>query len=396
MTATPPSVEPTMWTGLLHAGLAGSFMGLPHVAADVGALRRHNAKAAIYGTSFDATSISRLRIVSGFEAPDTGSVSLDGSDITHRRPERRPVNMVFQSYALFPHMSVADNVGYGLRVNGARLHRIREAVDRMLRLVDLGDVGPRSVIELSGGQQQRVALARALVNEPRILLLDEPPGALDLKLRKYLQEELRSIQQRLGTTFIYVTHDQEEALTMSDRIAVMHGGELIQVGAPEEIYTRPVNQFVAGFVGESNLLSCEVVEMVHDDVRVKIGSGEVVRLSYFGGVRLTEGETVVAMVRPEQLQFVAAENAHFVGQVRSRTFLGSNWRYDVEVGSGNALRVLTRDVEATEQTRVGLRLREEAGVVLREDLGSSAVRTEELPRSPASDTGSSRDDTSTD
>jgi putative spermidine/putrescine transport system ATP-binding protein len=195
-----------------------------------------------------------LRLIAGFERPDAGRVTLAGVDVTNLPPYERDVNTVFQDYALFPHMTVAENVEYGLRVKGVRKRERTERAQRALELVDLGAFGPRRSIQLSGGQRQRVALARAIVNSPRVLLLDEPLGALDLKLRLQMQMELSNIQNELGITFIYVTHDQDEALTMSDRIAVFNDGRIEQVATPAELYEHPATEFVAGFVGTSNVI----------------------------------------------------------------------------------------------------------------------------------------------
>ena len=196
-----------------------------------------------------------LRIVAGFEQPDSGRVVLRGADVTSRPPYARSVNTVFQDYALFPHMTVSENVEYGLRVKGVRRQDRRRRAEEALSLVRLEGFGDRKPVQLSGGQRQRVALARAIVNEPEVLLLDEPLGALDLKLRQEMQIELKRIQQEVGITFVYVTHDQEEALTMSDRIAVFNHGRIEQIGTPEDVYERPETEFVAGFVGISNMLS---------------------------------------------------------------------------------------------------------------------------------------------
>ena len=195
-----------------------------------------------------------LRIIAGFERPDSGGVELAGVDVTREPPYLRNVNTVFQDYALFPHMTVAQNVEYGLRVRRIPRGERRERAERALDMVRLSDLGERRPVQLSGGQRQRVALARAIVNEPEVLLLDEPLGALDLKLRQEMQTELKRIQREVGITFIYVTHDQEEALTMSDRLAVMNGGRLEQLGSPVDVYERPATEFVAGFIGVSNLI----------------------------------------------------------------------------------------------------------------------------------------------
>ena len=197
---------------------------------------------------------SLLRLIAGFERPDAGRIELGGRDVTGLPPYLRPTNTVFQDYALFPHMTVADNIGYGLRISGVNASEKRRRVDEALAMVRLDALGGRRPNQLSGGQRQRVALARAIVNRPEVLLLDEPLGALDLKLRQEMQLELKRIQKEVGITFVYVTHDQEEALTMSDRIAVMAAGLIQQVGAPVAVYERPANEFVAGFIGISNLL----------------------------------------------------------------------------------------------------------------------------------------------
>jgi ABC-type Fe3+/spermidine/putrescine transport system ATPase subunit len=195
-----------------------------------------------------------LRLIAGFDLPDAGEILMDGQDIAPLPPYRRPINTVFQQYALFPHMSVRENVAYGLRMRKVPKGEIKGRVDEALKMVQLGQLDARAPKQLSGGQQQRVALARALVNRPRVLLLDEPLGALDLKLRKEMQLELKHLQTQVGITFIYVTHDQEEALTMSDRIALMRQGRIEQVGTPREIYARPRSRYVADFIGEANLL----------------------------------------------------------------------------------------------------------------------------------------------
>jgi putative spermidine/putrescine transport system ATP-binding protein len=195
-----------------------------------------------------------LRIIAGFERPDEGRVTLGGVDITHQPPYARDVNTVFQDYALFPHMTVAENVGYGLKVKGIARGTRAKQVEEVLKMVRLDGFGARKPVQLSGGQRQRVALARSIVNQPKVLLLDEPLGALDLKLRQEMQIFLKALQRDLGMTFLYVTHDQEEALTMSDHVAVFNNGRIEQVGSPEEIYARPATEFVAGFVGTSNIL----------------------------------------------------------------------------------------------------------------------------------------------
>src|SRR5918999_682885 len=219
-----------------------------------------------------------LRLVAGFERPDEGSVLIDGADVTALPPYKRDVNTVFQSYALFPHLNVFDNVAYGLRRNKVGGDDVERRVNEILDLVDLAGFGRRRIAQMSGGQQQRVALARALVNRPQLLLLDEPLGALDLKLRKQMQLELKRIQGEVGITFVYVTHDQEEAMTMSDRIAVMNAGRFEQVGAPQDVYELPATEFVASFLGASNLLDGEIESANGSMAKVRLSAGTAISL----------------------------------------------------------------------------------------------------------------------
>jgi spermidine/putrescine transport system ATP-binding protein len=226
-----------------------------------------------------------LRMVAGFERPDAGSIVLQGNDVTRVPANRRPLNMVFQQYALFPHMSVYDNVAFGLKVKRVPRAEHRERVHEMLRVVSLEGLDKRRARQLSGGQQQRVALARALVNRPAALLLDEPLGALDVKLRKHMQLELKRIQHDLGTTFVYVTHDQEEALAMSDRIAVMNGGRVEQTGSPREIYEHPQTAFVADFIGSLNAFDLRIDELVGENAVMRLGESERIVVPVDGGRR---------------------------------------------------------------------------------------------------------------
>jgi ABC-type Fe3+/spermidine/putrescine transport system ATPase subunit len=237
-----------------------------------------------------------LRLIAGFERPDAGTVWLADRDVTALPPAQRDVNTVFQDYALFPHMSVAANVAYGLKVKRVAAGERARRVDEALAMVRLDGYGARRPSQLSGGQRQRVALARALVNRPRVLLLDEPLGALDFKLRQQLQVELKRIQEDVGITFVYVTHDQEEALTMSDRIAVVDGGRIVQVGAPRDVYERPESPFVAGFVGVSNLLELRVERVAADAVHLRLGDGDAV--SAPAGDGAAEGLVAIVTVRP--------------------------------------------------------------------------------------------------
>jgi spermidine/putrescine ABC transporter ATP-binding subunit len=303
-----------------------------------------------------------LRIISGLETADAGSVLIGDRDITREPPERRPFNMVFQSYALFPHLSVADNVAYGLRVGGLPRQDVRRRVSDALEMVDLPHLRDRDIAQLSGGQRQRVALARALVNEPTVLLLDEPLGALDLQLRKRLQEELRATQQRVGTTFVYVTHDQEEALSMSDRIAVMRHGELAQVGTPEEIYRMPRTPYVAEFIGETNLLPAEL-EVVGSTVRVRLAGGLVVGAGTPHG-HGAHGDSATVAVRPEHVRFVAPAEPGIDGRVAQVAYLGPVRRYRVALSDGSEVRVTESADEPAQSGDVRLTVEDGRGVVL--------------------------------
>lgn len=247
-----------------------------------------------------------LRIIAGLELPDSGQVILEGRDITDWEPNKRDVNTVFQNYALFPHMNVADNVGYGLKIRKVPKAQIAERVERALRLVQLEEYGKRMPDQLSGGQKQRIAIARAVINEPKVLLLDEPLGALDLKLRRQMQLELKCLQKQLGITFIYITHDQEEAINMSDRIGVMHEGVLEQMGTPNEVYYRPRTSYVADFVGNANILhkNGETLAIRSENIRMDGESvctqdAVVVEKSFAGGqlrilFRLSDGQLLTA------------------------------------------------------------------------------------------------------
>ncbi|MGH2723906.1 MAG: ABC transporter ATP-binding protein [Actinomycetota bacterium] len=287
-----------------------------------------------------------LRMIGGFELPDTGRIELDGADVAGLPPHRRDVNTVFQSYALFPHLDVFGNVAYGLRRRGMPKRTIAGRVARILELVDLPGFERRRVTQLSGGQQQRVALARALVNEPKVLLLDEPLGALDLKLRKQMQLELKAIQHEVGVTFIYVTHDQDEAMTMSDRIAVMREGRIEQVGRPQEVYERPATEFVAGFLGASNLLEGTVGPSEEGFRVVVLASGEKVRVPR-GSLNGSEG-TIKLGVRPEKIRIHArapggGDNA-IEGRVMMATFVGVSNVYTVETRTGQTVTVYAQNL----------------------------------------------------
>jgi spermidine/putrescine transport system ATP-binding protein len=282
-----------------------------------------------------------LRMVAGFVRPDEGRVVLRGSDVTDVPANRRPVNMVFQQYALFPHMSVYDNVAFGLKVK--RVPRAQHAgrVKEILRIVSLEGFEKRRARQLSGGQQQRVALARALVNLPAALLLDEPLGALDVKLRKQMQLELKRIQHDLGTTFVYVTHDQEEALAMSDRIAVMNGGQVEQMGSPREIYELPRTAFVADFIGSLNALDLTVDELVGGYAVARFGEGERVVVPVGGGV--TTGDSARVAVRPERVEIALAggtvpgDGSRLDGTIAEIVYLGMYTQFHVDTAAGRVV-----------------------------------------------------------
>jgi len=279
-----------------------------------------------------------LRMIAGFERPDGGRIFLQGHDVTDVPANRRPVNMVFQQYALFPHMSVYDNVAFGLKVKRVPRAEHGERVQEMLRVASLEGLDRRRARQLSGGQQQRVALARALVNRPAALLLDEPLGALDVKLRKQMQLELKRIQNDLGTTFVYVTHDQEEALAMSDRIAVMNGGHVEQIGTPREIYERPHTSFVADFIGSLNALELRIDELVGVNAVMRLGEAE--RLVVPVGPGHRAGESVRVAVRPERVQIEPVGSpllnggSRLEGTIAEIVFLGMYTQFHVDTQAG--------------------------------------------------------------
>ena len=252
-----------------------------------------------------------LRIIAGLETPDSGKVYLEGKDVTALAPEARDVNTVFQNYALFPHMTVADNIGYGLKLKKIPKAEIKKRVSEMLELVQLPGYEKRKPSELSGGQRQRVAIARSLVNNPKVLLLDEPLGALDLQLRRAMQLELKRLQKKLGITFIYITHDQEEAINMSDRIAVMNKGTFEQIGTPDEIYNHPKTSYVATFVGNANILKVKVVEINGSYAQVQIGNDTV---SVYTEEIVKVGEQLTLAVRSENILLDEAEMENVVEQ----------------------------------------------------------------------------------
>ncbi|MCL2462309.1 MAG: ABC transporter ATP-binding protein [Defluviitaleaceae bacterium] len=295
-----------------------------------------------------------LRIIGGFETPTSGELLFDGKSILNVPPHKRRVNTVFQKYALFPNMNVAENIAFGLKIKKVKADVINAKVNEMLRLVNLKGFGKRSVASLSGGQQQRVAIARALVNEPEVLLLDEPLGALDLKLRKEMQIELKNMQQKLGITFVYVTHDQEEALTMSDTIAVMNAGEIQQIGSPEDIYNEPKNAFVANFIGESNILG----GVMPEDFRVRFAGADFECVDK----GFDKNQEVDVVIRPEDVKLVESGGGQLSGVVRNATFKGVH--YEMLIEMKNAGMEFTWKVHSTVMSEKG----SEVGMVIAPDL----------------------------
>ncbi|MFL5687720.1 MAG: ABC transporter ATP-binding protein [Chloroflexota bacterium] len=285
-----------------------------------------------------------LRMIGGFELPTSGRILIGDRDVTGEPPERRPVNMVFQSYALFPHLDVFENVAFGLRRRKTPAEEVRDRVGHALELVRLETYGRRKPDQLSGGQQQRVALARALVNRPQVLLLDEPLGALDLKLRRELQVELKRVQLEVGITFVYVTHDQEEALALSDRIAVMDRGRIEQIGGPEELYDAPRTLFVAGFIGTSNLLPGTVESVDRGEALVRLEAGTRC-LARAGDARAGDGVDIA--VRPECIELTrddpgtgADEGGQLRGEIQQSAYLGTSVSHIVGTEAGVALQVM--------------------------------------------------------
>ena len=277
-----------------------------------------------------------IRIIAGLESPDRGQVLLNGSDVTKSAPEKRDVNTVFQNYALFPFMNVAENIGYSLRIKGIRKNEIQKAVEDILAIVQLSGYEKRMPSELSGGQKQRVAIARALVNQPSVLLLDEPLGALDLQLRRQMQMELKALQKKLGLTFIYITHDQEEALTMSDRIAVMKDGTFQQLGTPAEIYDRPKTSYVARFVGEANILKGTVLEVKGDNLLVDCAGTPMLILRL--DTHLHPGDPVTFAIRSETVELLDAhDDGGMDAVITGSSFAGGMLRIEMQLTDGNKI-----------------------------------------------------------
>ncbi|PTM93513.1 ABC transporter ATP-binding protein [Mycoplana dimorpha] len=342
----------------------GTFLAVDNVTLDI----RPNEFFTLLGPS-GCGKTTLLRMIAGFELPTEGQVLLDDRDISSLLPNQRPVNTVFQNYALFPHLTVAENIGFGLKMLGKPKADIAAVVARMLKLVHLDGRGDNPVTQLSGGQQQRVALARALAPQPKVLLLDEPLSALDLKLRKSMQIELKRLQAETGITFVFVTHDQEEALTMSDRIAVMSQGQVRQVGSAREIYDRPADRFVADFIGETNFLEGTLAGSEGSMASVRLKAGGIIRAGLPEGGAPKADLTVV--VRPEHAELAAAGSGTFDGTLGEVIYFGTDTHFHVRLDDGGTFivrRQNTRSGAAAPETgaRVGVRLGEGAAQILKD------------------------------
>ena len=312
-----------------------------------------------------------LRLIAGFEQPTSGTILLEGRDISHLPPYQRSVNTVFQSYALFPHMTVAQNIAFGLEMLGRPKAEVAETVGAMLTLVRMEELSGRRTDQISGGQQQRVALARALAPRPKVLLLDEPLSALDYKLRKDMQIELKRLQHETGITFIFVTHDQEEALTMSDRVAVMDRGRILQLGTPRQIYDHPAERFVADFIGDSNFLTAELLSVDGRRARLRLPSGREVAADLPEGAAASG--RVTAVVRPEHARLVAGQDADSAleGVLENIVYLGTDTHYHVRLADGAPFVVRSQNLRDRVETfstgePVGIGFARDAVQVLRD------------------------------
>jgi spermidine/putrescine transport system ATP-binding protein len=330
----------------------GDFKALDHVSVQV----RENEFFTLLGPS-GCGKTTLLRLIAGFDFPTHGQILLHGEDIAMLPPFKRPVNTVFQSYALFPHMTVGQNIGFGLEMLGRKKAEISARVDEMLRLVQMVELKDRKTSQISGGQQQRVALARALAPKPKVLLLDEPLSALDYKLRKDMQIELKRLQGETGITFIFVTHDQEEALTMSDRIAVMNKGHILQVGNPRDIYEKPAERFVANFIGETNFLKGVSRATKTGSAKVRLAAGGTLELPMVEGVSSDGDVTVV--VRPENAALAPLKNADITGQVEHIVYFGTDTHVHAMLKDGSKFTLRKQNVSGQQ---LGIETGQEIGI----------------------------------
>ena len=351
--------------GMVFGSGAHAFKALD----DVDVAIRENEFFTLLGPS-GCGKTTLLRLIAGFSYPTEGEIRLHGRDIAALPPHKRPVNTVFQNYALFPHMTVSENIAFGLVMLGRPRAEIRDSVDRMLKLVQLEALKDRRTGQLSGGQQQRVALARALAPQPKVLLLDEPLSALDFKLRKEMQIELKRLQHETGITFIFVTHDQEEALTMADRIAVMSSGHILQIGSPRDIYDRPAERFVADFIGETNFMTADVLSCADGTAQVALPGGARFAARVPDGVRPSGQVSIV--VRPEHAEIVdPGAGAHLTGRLAHVVYFGTDTHYHVLLDTGQRF-ILRRQnsrnagAEPPEGAVVGIRIDNGAAQMLKD------------------------------
>ncbi|UCF96322.1 MAG: ABC transporter ATP-binding protein [Spirochaetaceae bacterium] len=306
-------------------GAKEAVVAVDHVSLQV----REGELVTLLGPS-GCGKTTTLRMIAGFEFPTSGDIYLEGERINDMPPNRRPTTMVFQNYALFPHMSVAQNIEYGLKIHRIPGREIRERVEEVMRLVGLAKMGGRSPAQLSGGQQQRVSLARSLIMEPKVLLLDEPLSNLDAKLRESTRIEIRKLQRRLGITSVYVTHDQEEAMTLSDRVVIMHEGKIQQIGTPSDIYAHPANRFVADFIGKANFLEAQVVGISSANTAEVEIQGVNLQIP-IGTRKLAKGAKVVLVIRPESVAIEPKKPGALIGTIRESVYLGSEIVYEVQL-----------------------------------------------------------------
>jgi len=320
----------------------GSGTSAVHALDDVSVTIHQNEFFTLLGPS-GCGKTTLLRLIAGFDHPSAGTILLQGQDISHLPPNQRSVNTVFQSYALFPHMTVAQNISFGLEMLGRPKAEVSETVDAMLSLVRMEELKHRRTDEISGGQAQRVALARALAPRPKVLLLDEPLSALDYKLRKDMQIELKRLQHETGITFIFVTHDQEEALTMSDRVAVMNHGKVLQIGSPREIYDHPADRFVADFIGDTNFLDADFSFASEGRLLLRFAFGAEIETGSVDGVDASS--RVTAAIRPEHAKLAPADDqATFVGTLENIVYMGTDTHYHIKLGDGSPFVVRSQNL----------------------------------------------------
>ncbi|WP_020593347.1 ABC transporter ATP-binding protein [Kiloniella laminariae] len=317
-----------------------AFVALDNVSLDIGS----NEFFTLLGPS-GCGKTTLLRLIAGFEQPSQGQILLNGENLEQLPPFKRPVNTVFQNYALFPHMTIAQNIAFGLEMLGRPRQEINSTVDEMLELVQMKALADRRITQISGGQQQRVALARALAPKPKVLLLDEPLSALDLQLRKDMQIELKRLQLETGITFIFVTHDQEEALTMSDRIAVMQGGHILQIGSPRDIYEHPQHRFVAGFIGEINLLRATTGKATPEGLELRLG--EMRGLEAKAKKQVSSGAKLTLAIRPERILLAGQDKEPLTGKLTNVVYHGTDTLYHFDLPDGQAMRARRQNSDKT-------------------------------------------------